>query len=142
MNAATHAPETVQSPAASLTELGKSACLGLGRWHWWWLRQFAAAKLSHGEYRMGVGDWGGTVQGRALAGLMKRDLVGLSMAFGEIGLLALTPEGVAALRPYLERSGPETLRLKSTSARKSSSSCATHKGRVLLSANAQGDSVG
>ena len=75
-----------------------STCSTLGRWHWWWLRKFAAAKLSQGSYTMGVGDWSGTVQGKALAGLILRGLIGMAVDFGSVGLLTLTNAGIDALK--------------------------------------------
>lgn len=70
----------------------------LGRWHRWWLKQFQRAWLERGPKRSGgicVAGWEGTVQGRALTGLMSRGFVAYRMGFeGGLDLLAITEEGL------------------------------------------------
>ena len=64
----------------------------LGRMHLWWLKQIDAAG------RLAIGDYSGTVQGRALQGLHKRGLIQIEMAFESgINLTVLTAAGRDAL---------------------------------------------
>ena len=76
----------------------------LGRWHLWWLRQFRDAYAQkdayakRGERHSGgicVDGYGGTVQGKALAGLMTRGLVAHRVSFeGGAAILCITDEGL------------------------------------------------
>ena len=75
----------------------KNKDTSLGRLHLWWLKQFEAAKRTHGKYTMCVGGYEGTPYGRALGGLMTRGYVSLALDFSEFGLLTLTDKGIAAL---------------------------------------------
>lgn len=71
----------------------------LGRWHKWWLKQFKAAYERKGIDRhtggMFVVGWEGTVQGRALVGLINRGLVQYGAGFeGGGASLTITEKGL------------------------------------------------
>lgn len=72
----------------------------LGRWHRWWLSQFRDAYAERGAKHSGgicAAGYEGTVQGRALAGLLDRGLISYQCGFeGGATILRITETGLAA----------------------------------------------